>query len=238
MKKLLISLFVLSFLSPVFPQNKGLISKVSFGETSLFVGAGPTKMSGDIGGDNFKSIFKNDMGYGYSFGVRYLMKYNVALKVFGDYSLFRGKDTPEYNGARTNYYHSNVVGLGGQIEILLFGNPFAESTTPHSVYLLAGGKKNFVTAETSIIDESILNSKEQPLAFIIGAGYQFRLSRAFSLGFEAKENYYNSDYVDGYNAPVKANKHKDASFDLKFIASYSFPITKRDANYDNRWDRK
>ena len=242
MKKLIIVSIFLLFITSVFPQGKGLLTQMPLGEFSLFGGVGPNKLSGDIGGDNFKSLFQNDMGYGLSLGARYTFKYNIALRVFGDYSGYRGKDKVEYNtygAVRKLEFQSKVTGLGGQLEVVLFGNPLAKDPIPHSVYLLAGLKTTKVDA-TLINPENNANGPEEtknPLTHFLGIGYQYRFSNQFSFGVEAKQNYFHSDRVDGYNPVIRANKHRDEAFDLKLTAAYYFPFSRRMSEFNNRWDR-
>lgn len=243
MKKLIIVSIFLLFIASVFPQGKGLLTQMPLGEFSLFGGVGPNKLSGDIGGDNFKSLFQNDMGYGLSLGARYTFKYNFALSVFGDYSSYRGKDKGEYNTygtVRKLEFQSTVKGLGGQLEVILFGNPLAKEPIPHSVYLFAGLK-------TTTVNDSLYNrdnnpngpdETNKPLTHFLGIGYQYRYSNRLSFGVEAKQNYFHSDRVDGYNPKITANKHRDEAFDLKLKVAYYLPFSKRMNEFNNRWDRR
>ena len=241
MKKLIIVSIFLLFITSVFPQGKGLLTQMPLGEFSLFGGVGPNKLSGDIGGDNFKSLFQNDMGYGLSLGARYTFKYNIALRVFGDYSGYRGKDKVEYNtygAVRKLEFQSKVTGLGGQLEVVLFGNPLAKDPIPHSVYLLAGLKTTKVDATLSNPNNNQNGPDETktPIAHFFGIGYQYRYSNLLSFGLEAKENYFHSDRMDGYNPVIPANKYRDAAFDIKFTVAYYIPDRNRLNSYNRRWE--
>lgn len=242
MKKLIFVSTFLLFITPAFPQGKGLLNQIPFGEFSLFGGAGPNKMSGDIGGDNLKSLFQNDMSYGFSLGARYTFKYNFALRVFGDLSNYTGKDKEVYNSYGQNLRHlsfkTDVFSLGGQLEVILFGNPMAKDPIPHSVYLFAGLKTTNVDVTLTNPDNNANGPDEtkKPIAHFIGLGYQYRYSNRLSFGLEAKENYFHSDRVDGYNPVIPANKYRDAAFDLKLTVAYYFPFSRRMSEFNNRWD--
>ncbi len=242
MKKLILVSIFLLFNTPAFPQGKGLLSQIPFGEVSLFGGAGPNKMSGDIGGDNLKSLLQNDMSYGFSLGARYTFKYNFALRVFGDLSNYTGKDKEVYNSYGQNLRHlcfnTDVLSLGGQLEVILFGNPLSKDPIPHSVYLLAGMKTTNVDVKLTNPDnnENGPDQTKKPIAHFFGIGYQYRYSNRLSFGLEGKENYFHSDRMDGYNPEIPANKYRDAAFDIKFTVAYYIPDRNRLNSYNRRWE--
>ncbi|MBP1664149.1 MAG: hypothetical protein H6Q19_1289 [Bacteroidetes bacterium] len=232
---------ILFFSSTAFPQGRGLITKFSIGETSFYGSAGLNKMSGDIGGDNFKSLLQNDLGYGLSFGARYTFRYNIGLRLFADYSKYRGRDKEqynEYNGIlRNNNFQTDVFGIGGQLEVILFGNSLAKDPIPHSVYLLAGVKKNYVNATVTYPYLNRDSTKSpKPFAHFFGIGYQYRFSNYLSFGVEAKQFYFHSDIVDGYYRNIPANKHDDTAFDVKLTVAYYIPDRNRLNSYNRRWE--
>ena len=149
-----------------------------------------------------------------------------------------------YNSYSQNLRHlsfkTDVLSLGGQLEVILFGNPMAKDPIPHSVYLFAGLKTTNVDVTLTNPDNNANGPDEtkKPIAHFIGLGYQYRYSNRLSFGLEAKQNYFHSDRVDGYNPVIRANKHRDEAFDLKLTAAYYFPFSRRMSEFNNRWDRR
>ena len=115
-----------------------------------------------------------------------------------------------------------------------------EKIIDYAQKLIAGLKTTKVDA-TLINPENNANGPEEtknPLTHFFGIGYQYRFSNQFSFGVEAKQNYFHSDRVDGYNPVIRANKHRDEAFDLKLTAAYYFPFSRRMSEFNNRWDRR
>lgn len=209
MKKLLLILSWSLIIIPVFSQK----------EFSLILGGGLNKMSGDIGGDNFNSLLKNDLGGGFSLGIRYTLPSHLGFRIFGDYSKYNGKDNELYNGERILSFKSNVASFGGQLEYIIIGNSYTQNNKPHSLYLFGGGNTAFSKA---VLDDQTKVS-ENAGALFLGAGYQYRLSQSISLGTEAKQILFLSDKIDGFYKSVAGNQNQDTAFDLKITISYFFP---------------
>lgn len=221
MKKcLVISLFFL-FTVSLFSQSN----------SSLIVGLGPNKMSGDIGGDNFGSLFKNDFGIGSTLAYRFVFPFNVGLRVYGDYEYYRGKDSKVNNGRKWDFT-SSVGSLGGQLEYVIYGNNYLEKQIPHSVYLFGGAEKIFYNALFNGLTN--VNTKGNTTGLFAGMGYQYRFSDNLSVGLELKQTLYQSDKVDGYfpDPALVNNRYDDMAFTTKIIVCYNIPIYSGPKHWD------
>lgn len=188
-------------------------------DKALILGFGPNKMSGDIGGDNFTSLLKNDLGLGVSLGFRYVFPFNLGVRVFGGYDQYKGEDKHDYNGGRGLFFNSKASSIGLQFEYVVWGNSYIEKTFPHSIYLFSGAK--------GIFSNALLNDSEKidtnTVGLFAGIGYQYRFSDYFGAGIELRQTQFLSDRVDGYFPDLPSNKSQDTAFDVKFTLSYFIP---------------
>jgi opacity protein-like surface antigen len=212
MKKLFLIICLFTIINQAFPQK----------ELSVIAGIGTNKMSGDIGGDNFNKLFQNNLGTATSFGIRYTLPAHWGFRLFTDYSNYKGKDETSYNGVRTLSFKSSAWSIGGQVEYIIFGSSFVEKELRHSLYILSGA--NPVFANTTLFDKTgdEIHQNENSFALFLGAGYQYRFSNKLSIGFEAKQNKFFSDKMDGYYPNVPDNKNDDYAMDFKLTVSYYF----------------
>lgn len=188
--------------------------------SSIALGFGPNKMSGDIGGNGLKSLINDDMGYGASFGYRYVFPFNLGFRIFGDYESYRGKDTKIYNDVRKHYFTSSEKSFGGQLEYVFLGNHFEDDEIPHSIYMFGGAK---YVMYNSLLDGTT-KYNEKTSGVFGGIGYQYRFSEYFSIGFEMKQTLYLSDKIDAYFPDISSNKYTDTAFNTRILISYYIPI--------------
>ena len=174
-KNLILSLFIV-FCFSAFSQNTN----------SLIIGIGPNKMSGDIGGNSFGSLLKDDLGYGAFLGYRHVFASNIGFRIFGNYESFRGKDTKAYNDIRKHFYSGTETGFGGQLEYVFIGNNYDVTNNPHSLYAFGGLK---YVMYNSLLDNTT-KEKGNTAGLFAGIGYQYRLSENFGVGVELKQSLY------------------------------------------------
>ncbi|MGC3978887.1 MAG: hypothetical protein QM751_12075 [Paludibacteraceae bacterium] len=206
---LIIYLFLIAY--PVFSQ----------GESAVFLSAGANKMSGDIGGDNLKSLFKSNLGFGSSVGFRYVFPSNFGFRLFGGYEDYRGKDTQKSNDERTHFFSGDVTKIGTNLEYVIYGNRFIDKQISHSLYAFGGIVAVFYN---SLFDNDV-KIKGSTAGLSIGAAYQYRLSEKFSVGVEVTQTMFLTDKMDGYFPDISSNKNKDTAFDVKVVLSYYIPFS-------------
>lgn len=200
-------LFVLTF--SVFSQS-----------SSISLGVGGNKMSGDIGGNDFNSLIKNDLGSSFSLGYRYILPFNLGFRIFGNYDIYRGKDNQVSNDVRTHFFNSKVTSVGGQLEFVFMGNDYENDRIPHSLYVFGGAEAAFYN---SLLDGTN-KEKGNTSGLFGGIGYQYRFSDYFSLGLEIQQVLYLSDKVDAYYPDINSNKFTDTAFKAKLVVSYYIPL--------------
>lgn len=212
MKKIFLIICLFTIVNQAFPQK----------ELSVIAGVGTNKMSGDIGGDNFNNLFQNNLGLGTSFGIRYTLPTHWGFRLFTDYSNFKGKDEEAYNGVRTLSFKSSTWSIGGQVEYIILGGSFIEKENRHSLYIFGGANPVFANTTLFGKTDNEIHQHENSFALFLGGGYQYRFSNNLSIGFEAKQNKFFSDKMDGYYPNISSNKSNDFAMDFKLTISYYF----------------
>lgn len=187
--------------------------------SSISVGYGVTKMSGDIGGDDLGNIIANNFGHSISVGYRYETPINLGFRILGDYSTFAGKDTQAYNGPRIRFFNTTAYSLGAQVEYSIWGNRYVTEDFPHSIYFFAGPSYTYFDALQTEDPEV----KKATWGIYGGIGYQFRFKKYFGLGVEVKQIQFFSDLVDGYDPNGANDKYNDTSFVGRLVLSFYLP---------------
>lgn len=203
-------------------------------ENSIIVGVGPNKFSGDIGGDNFKNIFQNNLGYGGIVGYNRIMSNNIfGYSLYLEYEYFQGSDSEKYNGERRHFFTVSSMNIGSQLDIYFKGllsnlawicpkcqvissfqkDFYEEKISRFNPYMTLGLK---IGNNSACLDD-IQRNDNIGTGFIYGVGFRYRLTDSFGIGMEMKETQYQSDKIDGYDPINCNNKHNDTAFNTKII---------------------
>jgi opacity protein-like surface antigen len=194
------------------------------------MGIGTSHFYGDIGGTedaNNAAGFK-DIQFQYtrpslSFGARYKIAGDMAVKMNLVYGFVAGNDQDSRNDGRNYSFTSTIFEPSFQFEYYLIPENKALSSgalfnrrgmlnnySKIYVYLFGGiggvisnpklkdGEGNNITKD---------NFSKFGIAFPFGAGLKFTIDSKWSLGFELGRRFTTTDYIDGYTS--KHSEHKD-----------------------------
>jgi len=246
MRNTFICLVIISLLSAGLKgQNRsGLFGHKLPGTRYVMLSAiGPAYCFGDLGVLDTKQVLLSFFDYRmfdtrilFSLGLRHVFPNNMGVKATAFYGVFGGTDKGSKYPDRGYSFETTVYELSIQSEYVLLGGPNSKRTTPHTLYGFIGGGFMYSKAYLTYKNISIKKTEDARLGDIVkptnlapvvpfGLGYQYQLSKIFSLGTELGWHYLFSDYVDGINTPQ--SNFFDILASLTFTFSYkissSFP---------------
>ncbi|MFV0471661.1 MAG: outer membrane beta-barrel protein [Paludibacteraceae bacterium] len=224
-KILLIVVFFLTINPNTFAQ--WALPSSQLGETSIYAGAGITKLYGDIGGYANEKFALVDINTSYALGFRYTSPFRVGFSLLAELNNhYQGDDVNTHLSYREIAFRSRQYGYSGQLEITLWGGNYFSTYNPHHLYAFGGiGHSNI---SSQILDTTLIRStdkvkyKEQTWSIYGGFGYQYRFADHFSIGLEYRATQFLTDYIDGYHP--KFSKRDDMSMDLRLTVAYYFHL--------------
>ncbi len=194
---------------------QGLIKKPS--NHNIFISAGATAYSGDIGGMNISVPGVKDWELDnprYSVSVGYRNKFSDRWAYKGLLSFLRvaatDKGIPRYESSRNFAFESNVFEAALHLEYSFLKGSFNRNNNDYSAYLFLGAGVMQTDVNFSGSPRRIDTYKQSDLApfFPVGIGYEIDFNR-ISLGLEIQGQYSLSDYVDGIDS-ASPSKFSDA----------------------------
>lgn len=214
-------------------KRNGLYGHTTPGIISImFSYLGPAFCFGDIGGSMQEQAFLGSNDYVMSntrylvaWGIKKVYPNNTGIKASVAFSTFAGTDENSRNWTRGYSFTSNLFEFLVQGEYMLLGGPYSKPLIPHSLYAFVGGgilnsdsklKLNGVPGASRPQD----NVRAQITApvFPFGVGYQYRMTKKWTIGAEFGWHYILSDYVDGVHPT--GSKNNDALAALTVTMTY------------------
>ena len=222
-------LFFLGLLFSTSAFSQWVLTSSRIGETSIYAGAGITKLYGDIGGYAFEKFILNDANTSYAAGFRYTSPYRIGFSVLSEISNhYQGDDKNTHLDYRQMAFKSKEWGISGQLEITLLGGTYMSNYNPHTLYTFGGG--GYANSRAQFLDPNLVrptdkaknNEVVESFNLFGGFGYQYRLSSRWALGAEYRATQFFSDYIDGYHPQF--SKRDDMSMDLRVTLAYFFNL--------------
>lgn len=210
-------------------RRNGLIGRRSTSVSSLTFSAGPGFLFGDTQGSIFNtSNYSSVHNYDVSLGFRQKFQNNFGYKASLNFGNQVGDDVGSKMIARGYTFESQIfqASVSGEYSITWGGGSYGRyrKSMSNLIYgFLGAGVLNSSINYTNLPTASTgttYASKDTAPVIPFGFGYQYQISREFSLGAEVGWKYVVSDLVDGLKPPTGSSKSNDIIAGLSFTAAY------------------
>jgi len=240
---------MLTVTSLIFSQSRNGLYKFSLpGQSSIVLtGIGPSYLFGDVGGnkDTRGLIKRTDFivaqtKYMFSVNYRYVFQNNVGFKASALFGKFEGTDSLSRNENRKFNFSTNLSVFAMHLEYNIIGGENADFWTPHKLYAFVGAGAMISNVDFNSRNPKRLTDSHASNALItnlpsggynakmlsvspsfpIGAGYEYEINPAFSIGVEYVIHTSFSDYIDGVS--TSESDFKDYLMNLDLTFTYKF----------------
>ncbi len=204
-----ISVIIIAIITSVQLTNakSSLLSADFTDNFAIKISEGPAYLYGDIGVQAGKEPFSqvvdwysHNMSYMYSIGFQHFFANNLGFEGSFSKGRFSGKDEGTKRSARGYSYSSDLSIISLQANFILLGGPYSIYKTPHTLYAFSGLGYVMSNPDTrgplDLINDKF-STNNQSLSMPFGLGYQYNLSKSFSVGLEVCGQYAFRDFVDG-----------------------------------------